>query len=119
MSDVDDRWLSVVETSRHFSVSGYIVYKWIPTDPLHPNNGRKEKVLIVWRNLTGGLEQDNLLLDEWFQKFNIFSRDFGYETISVNGSNNLPNLRSDEENWKVHLIEEEFHKRMWETGGTV
>ncbi len=92
---------------------------WVPADPLHPNNGRKENVLIVWRNLTGDLEQDNLMLDEWFQKYHISTRDFEYDTIYVNGSNNLPNLKKDEENWKVHLIEEEFHKRMWETGGAV
>jgi len=86
---------------------------WVPSDSLHPNNGRKENVLIVWRNLTGDLEKDNLMLDEWFQKFHISTRDFEYDTIYVNGSNNLPNLKKDDENWKVLLIEEIFHKRMW------
>jgi len=37
----------------------------------------------------------------------------------VNGSNNLSNLKKDDETWKVYLIEEAFHKRMWETGGAV
>lgn len=92
---------------------------WVPADPLHPNNGRKENVLIVWRNLTGDLEEDNLMLDEWFQKFHISTRDFEYDTIYVNGSNNLPNLKKDDENWKVLLIEETFQKRMWDTGGAV
>lgn len=90
---------------------------WIPSDPLNPNNGQKEKILIVWRNLTGDIEKDNLMLDEWFQKYRISTRDFEYDTIYVNGSNNLPNLKKDDENWKVRLIEEEFHRRMWETGG--
>ncbi|MEO5329986.1 MAG: hypothetical protein H7829_17280 [Magnetococcus sp. THC-1_WYH] len=45
-------------------------------------------------------------------------RDFEFDTIDVNGSNNLPNLKLDDANWKVCLIEEEFMKRMWNTGGT-
>lgn len=87
---------------------------WVPADPMNPNNGLKEKVLIVWRNLTGDLEQDNLMLDEWFIKYRISARDFEYDTIYVNGSNNLPNLKKEGENWKVRLIEETFHKKMWE-----
>ena len=86
---------------------------WVPKDPANPNNGHQEKVLIVWRKLTGDIEQDNLMLDEWFQKNRISTRDFEFDTIYVNGSNNLPNLKLDEENWKVRLIEEEFMKRMW------
>jgi adenine-specific DNA-methyltransferase len=33
------------------------------------------------------------------------------------GSNNLPNLKLDDENWKVRLIEEEFMKHMWDVEG--
>lgn len=86
---------------------------WVPNDPANPNNGQREKILIVWRKLTGDIEQDNLMLDEWFQKNRISTRDFEFDTIYVNGSNNLPNLKLDEENWKVRSIEEEFMKRMW------
>ena len=86
---------------------------WVPKDPANPNNGQQEKVLIVWRKLTGDIEQDNLMLDEWFQKNRISTRDFEFDTIYVNGSNNLPNLKQDDESWKVRLIEEEFMKRMW------
>jgi len=32
-------------------------------------------------------------------------------------SNNLPNLKLDDESWKVRLIEEEFMKRMWNEEG--
>lgn len=90
---------------------------WVPKDSSNPNNGQKEKVLIVWRRLTGDLEKDNLMLDEWFQKNRIRTRDFEFDTIYVNGSNNLPNLKLDEDNWKVRLIEEEFMKRMWDVEG--
>jgi len=90
---------------------------WVPADRMNPNNGIKERVLIVWRKLTGNLEEDNLMLDEWFEKYRISTRDFEYDTIYVNGSNNLPNLIKDSENWKVRLIEEEFHNRMWDVEG--
>lgn len=91
---------------------------WVPADPANPNNGEREKVLIVWRKLTGDIEQDNLILDEWFQKNRISTRDFEFDTIYVNGSNNLPNLKQDADNWKVRLIEEEFMKRMWNGEGS-
>lgn len=103
---------SVVEKSWWFKK----LEGWVPADPMNPNNGQKERVLIVWRKLTGNLEEDNLMLDEWFEKYRISTRDFEYDTIYVNGSNNLPNLKKDDENWKVRLIEEEFHKKMWEVG---
>jgi adenine-specific DNA-methyltransferase len=92
---------------------------WVPADSMNPNNGQKEKVLIVWRTLTGNLEEDNLMLDEWFEKNRISTRDFEYDTIYVNGSNNLPNLKKAGDTWKVCLIEEEFHKRMWDVEGQV
>ncbi|MDD5090721.1 MAG: site-specific DNA-methyltransferase [Candidatus Wallbacteria bacterium] len=87
---------------------------WIPKNPQTPNDGQKEKVLIVWRKLTGNLEQDNQMLDEWMDKQRINSRDFEFDLIYVNGSDNLPNIRRDTENWKVKKIEEEFMKRMWD-----
>ena len=90
---------------------------WVPKDGANPNNGHREKVLIVWRKLTGDLEKDNLMLDEWFQKNRISTRDFEFDTIYVNGSNNLPNLQQEGDTWKVRLIEEEFHKQMWNTEG--
>ncbi len=87
---------------------------WVPKDRENPNNGQKETILIVWRTLTGNLEEDNLMLDEWFQKNRLSTRDFEFDTIYVNGSNNLPNLKLDTDTWKVRLLEEEFHKAMWD-----
>jgi adenine-specific DNA-methyltransferase len=91
---------------------------WLPKDSANPDNGQREKVLIVWRRLTGDIERDNLMLDEWFQKNRGRPQDFGFGTIYVNGSNNLPNLKRDDENWQVRLIEEEFMKRMWNCDNT-
>ncbi|HOH97458.1 MAG TPA: DNA methyltransferase [Candidatus Cloacimonadota bacterium] len=87
---------------------------WVPKNPYSPNDGLREKVLIVWRKLTGNFEEDNLILDSWFQKNRISTLDWEFDTIYVNGSNNLPNLQKDGDTWKVRLIEEEFMKRMWE-----
>jgi adenine-specific DNA-methyltransferase len=85
---------------------------WVPANPMQPNNGLRERVLVVWRKLTGDLEQDNLMLDEWFRHNRISTQDFEFDTIFVNGSNNLPNLRQEGETWKVRLLEEEFMLRM-------
>jgi adenine-specific DNA-methyltransferase len=70
-----------------------------------------EKALIIWRNIR---EMNNEALDEFFRKLDISTRDFEYDVIYVNGDNNLPNLRREGEDWKVKLIEEEFHNRMFE-----
>ena len=86
---------------------------WVPKDSTIPNNGQQENVLIIWRKLVGNIEEDNLMLDEWFKKIRSSDREFNFGTIYVNGSNNLANLRPDDENWRVRLIEEEFMKRMW------
>ena len=87
---------------------------WVPANPMQPNNGLRERVLVVWRKLTGDLEQYNLMLDEWFRHNRISTQDFEFDTIFVNGSNNLPNLRQEGETWKVRLLEEEFMLRMWD-----
>jgi adenine-specific DNA-methyltransferase len=87
----------------------------VTRDTAGAHNHNMERVLIVWRKLTGDLEQDNLMLDTWFRKHGISTQDYEFDTIYVNGSNNLPNLKADSEHWKVRLIEEDFMKRMWET----
>ena len=43
--------------------------------------------------------------------FTVYDREF--DTIYVNGDNNLANLKKDEEHFKVKLIEEEFKSRMF------
>jgi adenine-specific DNA-methyltransferase len=73
-----------------------------------------DRVLVIWRKLTGNLEEDNLMLDEWFKKYRLSTQDMEFDFIYVNCSNNLPNLRRDDENWKVRLTEETFHQTMWD-----
>jgi len=78
------------------------------------------KTLVLWRNRPGGetaegIEQDNLVLDEWFTKQGYSSKDSEFDLIYVNGDNNLENLKAPDETWKVRLIEEDFFRLMFET----
>ena len=62
-------------------------------------------------------EQDNLVLDEWFTKQGYSSKDSEFDLIYVNGDNNLENLKAPDDTWKVRLIEEDFHRLMFEMEG--
>lgn len=74
--------------------------------------------LIVWRKLTGNPEQDNLMLDSWMKdRLKISTRDFEFDLIYVNGDNNLENLKLPDDTWKVRLIEEDFHRLMFDAEG--
>jgi len=75
------------------------------------------KALVIWRKLTGEPEQDNLVLDEWFTKQGYSARDSEFDLIYVNGGNNLENLKTPDDRWKVRLLEEDFHRLMFATEG--
>ena len=68
--------------------------------------------LVIWRNCK---EIDNEQLNQFFERMDFRTRDSEFDLIYINGDNTLPNLKRDEDNWKVVLIEEEFTKRMFET----
>lgn len=70
-----------------------------------------DKCLILWRDI---LEIDSNQLDEWFKKQDYNSRDMEFDLIYVNGDNNLPNLKTGTDHWKVQLIETEFYKLMFD-----
>lgn len=73
-----------------------------------------EKVLIIWRTLTGDIARDNAALDAYFRKKKYSTQDFEYDRIYVNGDNNLQNMKQEGEQWKVLLIEEEFKRLMFD-----
>jgi len=73
-----------------------------------------EKTLVIWRNVH---EMENENLDRFFEKLDIRTRDFEYDVIYVNGDNNLPNLRTPDERWKVRLIEDDFLRLMFDVEG--
>jgi len=70
-----------------------------------------ERVLVLWRNVD---ETNNSALDQWFDKQGYSTRDLEYDLVYVNGDNNLENLRRPDQTWKVRLIEEEFHRLMFD-----
>jgi len=86
----------------------------IPANPLSPNDGQTKNVLILWRTLTGDLEQDNLMLD-WYLggTINLNEKRAEYDIIYVNGSNTLGADRKETDSYQVRLMEEEFLKKMW------
>jgi len=88
---------------------------WFRTVTGTTPDGRK--TLIIWRKLTGEPEQDNLVLDEWFTKQGYSAKDSEFDLIYVNGGNNLENLKTPDDLWKVRLIEEDFHRLMFEADG--
>jgi len=73
-----------------------------------------QEALVIWRNLPGTPEEDNLILDEWFKKSDYSTKEKLPNYIYVNGTNNLENIRLPNATWKVRLIEEDFKKLMFE-----
>ena len=72
----------------------------------------RERVLVVWRKLTGDAGRDQAALEAWLAKVQINPRDTEYATIYLNGSHALP---SDESSGaRLRLTEEAFAQRMWE-----
>lgn len=71
----------------------------------------KEHALVIWRN-QDVIKNDDL--NDFFRKQDYSTLDREFDVIYVNGDNTLPNLKSDEEHWKVRLIEQELMKRMFE-----
>jgi adenine-specific DNA-methyltransferase len=53
-------------------------------------------------------------LNQFLEKSKYNPLDSEYDRIYVNGHNNVENLKTGDERWKVVLIEEEFGKRMFE-----
>ena len=69
-----------------------------------------ERTLVIWRDCE---KVSNEALNEFFRKQAYSTTDSEFDKIYVNGDNTLPNIKTDEEHWKVVLIEEEFKKRMF------
>ena len=88
---------------------------WFRTVTGTTPDGRR--ALIIWRKLTGNPEQDNLVLDTWFTRAGYSAKDSEFGLIYVNGDNNLENLKAADDTWKVRLIEEDFHRLMFDTEG--
>ena len=75
------------------------------------------RTLVIWRKLSGEPEQDNLVLNEWFTKQDYLVKGSEFDLIYINGGNNLENLKTPDDLWKVRLIEEDFHRLMFDMEG--
>lgn len=65
---------------------------------------------MVWRNTK---ERSNSDLNDFLEKSAYNPADNEFSIIYVNGDNNVENLQTGDENYKVRLIEEEFFKQMF------
>ena len=72
------------------------------------------RALVIWRTVSDNVLESNAALDAYFTKYRINPADREYDVIFVNGDNNLENLRTANETWKVQMTETEFKKRMFE-----
>lgn len=93
-----------VETE-HWHMDGNIC---VVEGVMHRTN---ETALVIWRNCE---KVDNDALNRFFCKMDYSTLAHDFDVIYVNGDNTLPNLRRDDDRWKVVLIEEEFKNRMFE-----
>lgn len=74
-------------------------------------NLKGDKILVIWRNLEKTNNDD---LNRFVEKLDIKVFDGEFDTIYINGDNNLANFKKEEESWKVRLIEEEFFNKMFD-----
>jgi adenine-specific DNA-methyltransferase len=84
-----------------------------PKDGICTVTGRTrngKKALVIWRDCT---KVNNEQLNNFFRRSAYSVRDNEFDLIYVNGDNTLDNLRTDEDTWKVVLIEQEFNKQMF------
>ena len=107
--------VDMVETFNYLIGLNVETEDWYQDDTICVVQGRTHrdglKTLVIWRNCK---VVDNNQLCMFFDKMDFRTRDTEFDVIYVNGDNTLPNLRRDEEHWKVVLTEEEFQKRMFE-----
>ena len=107
--------VDMVETFNYLIGLNVETEDWFENDNICVVQGKTHrrglKALVIWRNCE---EIDNEKLCRFFDRMDFRTRDTEFDLIYVNGDYTLPNLRRDEENWKVVLTEEEFAKRMFE-----
>jgi adenine-specific DNA-methyltransferase len=105
--------VDLVETFNY--LIGLVVESYaVPKDGYAVVTGKNlagDKILVVWRNCT---QHNSTALNQFLEKSKYNPLDTEYDRIYVNGDNNVENLKTGDERWKVVLIEEEFGKRMFE-----
>ena len=104
--------VDLVETFNYL-IGLYVDQIAYPKDGICTVMGRTRKgrkTLVIWRDCT---KVSNDALNDFFRRSEYSVRDNEFDYIYVNGDNNLENMRSEEDTWKVVLIEQEFNKQMF------
>lgn len=104
--------VDLVETFNYL-IGLYVDQIAYPKDGICTVMGRTRKgrkILVIWRDCT---KVSNDALNDFFRRSEYSVRDNEFDYIYVNGDNNLENMRSEEDTWKVVLIEQEFNKQMF------
>ena len=96
--------VDMVETFNYLIGLNVETEDWYQDDNICVVQGRTHreglKALVIWRNCKI-VNNDQLCM--FFDKMDFRTRDTEFDLIFVNGDNTLPNLRRDEEHWKVVL----------------
>jgi adenine-specific DNA-methyltransferase len=64
-----------------------------------------------------GIERDNLVLLEWFQREYGGENRLPFDVVYVNGGTTLGTLQTPHDTWQLRLIEEDFHRLMFAVEG--
>ena len=114
-NELVDTQVDMVETFNYLIGLNVESMAWFKEDNICVVQGRTHReqlnTLVIWRNCE---VIDNPALNTFFEKMDFRTKDSEFDVIYVNGDNTLPNIKRDDEHWKVVLIEEEFTKRMFE-----
>lgn len=111
-NEMTEEKVDLVETFNYL-IGLYVDQVAYPKDGICTVVGRTrkgKKTLVIWRDCT---KVSNDALNDFFRRSAYSVRDNEFDIIYVNGDNNLDNLRTDEDTWKVVLIEQEFNKQMF------
>ena len=111
-NEIKEEKVDLVETFNYL-IGLYVEQITYPKAGICTVEGRTrqgKKSLVIWRDCT---KVSNEQLNDFFRRSAYSVRDNEFDIIYVNGDNNLDNLRTDEDTWKVMLIEQEFNKQMF------
>ena len=112
LGDIKEEKVDLIETFNYL-IGLYVEQIAYPKAGICTVVGRTrqgKKTLVIWRDCT---KVNNDQLNDFFRRSAYSVRDNEFDTIYVNGDNNLDNLRTNEDTWKVVLIEQEFNKQMF------
>ncbi len=109
--DTRKRKIDLVETFNY--LIGLYVEQMRFIDDVYVINGKTHEgdaVLILWRDAE---TLDASKLDKWFEDNREALNPSAYSTIYVNGDNTLQGQAGKGDNWSMKLIEEAFHRLMF------